>query len=119
MSQGDPFYLRFLVEDVASGTLTAANIDQVPSGLEGYLDLQFRMLRHAGHRPEHVEIFVYLLEAGALSRADLVSLVPSLNAFNFDDVLEEIRRFLLVHDGHYRLCHDRFREYFRAKAGLA
>jgi Helix-turn-helix domain len=118
VSGGDPFYLRFLVEDVASGTLTAANIDQAPSGLEGYLDLQFKILRRSGHRPEHKQIFCLLLEAGALSGADLIPLVPGLDAFNFYDVLDEIHRFLLVDDGHYRLCHDRFRAYFRAKAGL-
>lgn len=118
VSRGDPFYLRFLVEDVASGKLTGENIDQTPSGLEDYLDLQFEILARCGHRPEHVLICSLLLEADALSRSDLIALVPGLNAFNFDEVLDEIHRFLLIYDGHYRFCHDRFRAYFRGKAGL-
>jgi hypothetical protein len=118
VSEGDPFYLRFLVEDVANARLTADTIGQVPSGLEGYLDVQFKMFTRSVHRPEHVRIFSLLLEADALSRADLIWLVLGLDAFNFDHVMDEIHRFLLVYDGHYRFCHDRFRAYFRAKAGL-
>lgn len=118
VSDGDPFYLRFLVEDIANATLTAENIGQVPSGLESYLDLQFKMLTRSVHRPEHVRVFSLLLEADALSRTDLIWLVPGLDSFNFDDVIGEIHRFLLVYEGHYRFCHDRFRAYFRVKTGL-
>lgn len=118
VSDGDPFYLRFLVEDVARGTLTSENVNQTPSGLEGYLDQQFQMLADAAHLPEQVQICSLLLEADALSRADLMNTVPGLGPFNFDAVLGGIHRFLLVYDGHYRFCHDRFRAYFWAKAGL-
>lgn len=117
VSRGDPFYLRFLVEDVASGLLSRENVDQTPSGLEPYLDLQLEMLERSAHRPQHVEILGFLLEAGMLSRDDLLHMVGGLNWLNFDIVMREIHRFLLVHDDQYTFCHDRFREYFRAKAG--
>ncbi|SFG97905.1 ATP-binding protein [Streptomyces mirabilis] len=118
MSKGDPFYLRFLVEDMARGALTADDVTKVPSGLEEYLDAQFEALKRSGHRPEHVQILSFLLAADALSRRDLIALVDGLNAFNFDEIIGEIHRFLLLHEGRYTFCHDRFRQYFRVKAGL-
>ena len=118
ISRGDPFYLRFLIEDVACGVLTRANIDQTPSGLDSYLDLQLEMLERSAHRPQHVEILGFLLEAGVLSRADLMHMVEGLTWLNFDVILREIHRFLLVYDNQYSFCHDRFREYFKVKAGL-
>ena len=115
ISRGDPFYLRFLVEDVASGLLSSKNIDRTPSGLEPYLDLQLEMLERSAHRPQHVEILGFLLEEEVLSREDLLNMVNGLNWLNFDSVIREIHRFLLVHDGQYTFCHYRFREYFRKK----
>jgi hypothetical protein len=116
ISRGDPFYIRFLVEDAANGLLTAESIDRAPSGLEAYLDLQLEMLQRSAHRPQHVEILGFLLEAGALSRDDLMHMVDGLSWLNFDVVMREIHRFLLVHDNQYTFCHDRFREYFQSKA---
>ncbi len=118
ISRGDPFYIRFLVEDVASGVVTRQNVDQVPSGLDAYLDLQFEMLGRSAHRPQHAEILRQLLIAGEVSGEDLCILVPGLSWLNFDGVMREIHRFLLVHDRRYTFCHDRFREYFRIRSGL-
>jgi hypothetical protein len=98
--------------------LTRANIDLTPSGLDTYLDLQLEMLERSARRPQHVEILGFLLEAGALSRTDLMHMVAGLTWLNFDVILREIHRFLLVYDDQYSFCHDRFREYFKVKAGL-
>jgi hypothetical protein len=115
-SRGDPFYIRFLVEDVASGVVTRQNVDQVPSGLEAYLDLQLEMLGRSAHRPQHAEILRQLLIAGEVSEEDLCVLVPGLSWLNFDEVMREIHRFLLVRRRRYTFCHDRFREYFVTRA---
>ena len=111
-SQGDPFYLRFLVEDVARGLIHEANVDSVPSGLDGYLDQQRSLLNRSAHSRKHRDIIGFILEAdGALSRDDLIEMVPDLDLINFNDVLRDIHRFLLVHDDQYTFCHNRFKEY--------
>ncbi|MFF2468170.1 helix-turn-helix domain-containing protein [Streptomyces mirabilis] len=130
VSAGDPFYVRFLVEDAAVGMLTRDNIERTPTGLESYLDQQLEQLNRSAHRTEHVEILGFLLEAGTLSAFDLYNLVEGLNWLNFDTILREIHRFLLVHrrvlpgvqvqrgSEEYSFCHDRFRLYFRGRAGI-
>ena len=131
VSAGDPFYVRFLVEDAAAGVLTRDNVERVPTGLEGYLDQQLEQLNRSAHRAEHVEILGFLLEAGTLSGKDLCTLVEGLTWLNFDSILREIHRFLLVHrlaapgfaphrgNEQYSLCHARFREYFQGRrAGI-
>jgi hypothetical protein len=117
VSAGDPFYLRFLVEDVARGQLTVDNIDQTPTGLSLYLDQQLSQLNRSAYRPQHREILGFVLEAhGALARTDLLHLVPLLDGLNFDEVLRDIHRFLLVHKDQYTFCHSRFKEYFAARS---
>jgi len=112
-SQGDPFYLRFLVEDVAGGLINEDNVDSVPSGLDGYLDQQLSQLNRSAHSRELRDIIGLILEAdGALSRDDLIEMVPGVDMINFNDVLRDIHRFLLVHDHQYTFCHSRFKEYF-------
>ncbi|MFD8754932.1 hypothetical protein ACFV0O_28705 [Kitasatospora sp. NPDC059577] len=128
VSAGDPFYLRFLVEDAAAGVLTREIIHRTPSGLEGYLDEQFNQLARARRTEQHGEILALLLE-GPLSARDLMEQVPGLT-WDFDTVMQQIHRFLLfrrrsVPDGApsrsgeiYSICHDRFRQYFLSRIGL-
>jgi DNA-binding XRE family transcriptional regulator len=116
VSEGDPFYLRFLVEDIREGKLTPDNLDQTPSGLAGYLDGQLDQLNRSAHRSQHRDILGYILTAnGPLSRKDLINLVPGLDGLNFGEIIKDIHRFLLVHGDRYTFCHDRFRAYFVSK----
>ncbi|MFF0061402.1 helix-turn-helix domain-containing protein [Streptomyces sp. NPDC005279] len=127
ISAGDPFYLRFLVEDAASGLLRRDNIERTPTGLDAYLDQQLKQLSHSARRTEHVQILSLLLEAGTLTGRDLQATVKGLEWVHFDVIMREIHRFLLVHhraapgaerrggDEEYSFCHDRFRQYFRAR----
>jgi hypothetical protein len=116
VSGGDPFYLRFLVEDVERGDITAANLESTPSGLSGYLDRQLSMLNRSAHMPQQRDVLGFILAAkGPLSRADLTALVHGLDGINFNDVLSDIHRFLLVRDDTYTFCHERFKNYFSAK----
>ncbi|MFE1901870.1 helix-turn-helix domain-containing protein [Streptomyces yangpuensis] len=125
VSAGDPFYIRFLVDDAATGRLTRQTVMRMPTGLEGYLDQQLEQLYRSAHRAEHLRILSYLLKAGTLSGSDLVRGVPGLAWYNFDPIIREIHRFLLVQylDGplaglnrrSYSFCHDRFRQYFLSR----
>ncbi|WP_156179072.1 ATP-binding protein, partial [Saccharothrix sp. ST-888] len=84
VSEGDPFYLRFLVEDVEHGRLTPENIRRTPSGLYQYLDEQFDQLHRIQlHRvPDrdrqddvhlHAAVLGLILAAdGPLHRSDLL-----------------------------------------------
>jgi hypothetical protein len=117
VSGGDPFYLRFLVEDIAAGLLDETNVVATPEGLEGYLDQQLTQLNRSAHERQHRDILGLILDAqGALSRSDLIRMVPGVDGLNFDDVVRDIHRFLLVHDGQYTLCHGRFKDYFAGRA---
>ncbi len=44
ITEGDPFYLRFVVEYIRDGVIGAANIADTPRGLSDYLDMQFELL---------------------------------------------------------------------------
>jgi hypothetical protein len=116
VSSGDPFYLRFLVEDVERALLTVDNVDRTPSGLAPYLDEQLSHLNRSAHREQHVNVLGLILSAnGALHRSDLIRTVPGLTGLNFDDVLRDIHRFLLMHEEQYTFCHHRFKEYFASR----
>ncbi len=116
ISQGDPFYLRFLVEDVASGRITRGNIHLTPVGLEQYLDKQFSQLGQSAHLRQQQDILIQiLLEDGPLARRDLIGLVDNLTIFNFDEVLRDIHRFLQVRNDNYTFCHNRFQLWFKSK----
>ena len=116
ISAGDPFYLRFLAEDVAMGILDRATIERTPSGLPAYLDNQFAQLAASAHLLQQQEIIALILASDqALSRYDLIQNVDGLNWLNFDSIVADIHRFLLVFDNKYSFCHDRIREYCASK----
>lgn len=116
VSEGDPFYIRFIVEDVSQGLITLDNINHAPANLNEYLDLQFSMLDKSAYLPQQRDIIGLILEAYApLSRNELISMVEGLDGLNFDNVIRDIHRFLLVRDHRYTFCHNRFKEYFLSK----
>ena len=117
ISNGDPFYLRFLIEDIAYGAITHNNIDRVPTGLIEYLDTQLSILDRGAHLPQQRDILGIILEAySPVSRADLIGMVAGLNGINFQMVIKDIQRFLLVYEDMYTFCHNRFKEYFQSRA---
>ena len=117
-SAGDPFYLRFLVEDISRGIITAHNLKHVPQGYEQYLDSQFLQLGESIHTPQQQDILtIILLAEGPLSRNNLFDLVAGLTPYNFISVIRDIQRFLHVENEQYTFCHGRFKEYFAKKIG--
>ena len=115
VSGGDPFYLRFLVEDVEQGLLNSTNIQQAPSGLGDYLDKQFEYLDRAGGTDLHVLVLGRILAAyGPLHRSDLLDSTEGLTGGTLDRALRDVQRFLLRTGPHeYTFCHNRFKEHFR------
>lgn len=115
-TEGDPFYLRFLVEDIRDGIVGTANIADTPRGLNDYLDMQFELLSKSAESQQQRDILGYILHArGPLSRSLLISLVPGLDLMNFDVLTRGVRRFLLERNGEFTFCHERFRRYFESK----
>ncbi|HEU5383575.1 MAG TPA: TIR domain-containing protein [Ktedonobacteraceae bacterium] len=116
VSEGDPFYLRFLIEDVARGKVRPDNQHSIPSGLEAYLDKQFELLARSAYLPQQRMLLGLVIEAhGPLARDELITMIPGLDGINFETVLRDIHRFLLEYNNMFTLCHRRFKEYFYQK----
>ncbi len=119
ITEGDPFYLRFVVEDIRDSVITTDNITDTPRGLNDYLDMQFGLLSKRAASQQQRDILGYILHAkGPLSRSLLFSLVHGLDPINFDIVIRGVRRFLIEHNGEFTFCHERFRQYFEDKVSV-
>ena len=113
VSEGDPFYLRFLVEDISMGRINELNVNSTPTGLNAYLDLQLSILDRSAHLSQQRDILGYILDSySPLSRADLINLIDGLDRLNFNNIIRDIHRYLLVYNDCYSFCHYRFKEYF-------
>jgi hypothetical protein len=121
----DPFYVRLLAEDAALDHLTGAELAAQPRGLRAYLDRWWQDIKqHAGDAPTR-DLFGTLTAAlGPIGRGDLEAINPSLvddwAGDYFDDVLRQVRRFV-VGDAQrgYALAHPRLRQYLRATIKIA
>ena len=118
ISGGDPFYLHFLGQDIKSGAVTSDNVAQMPTRLNEYLDRQFEQLRRSltpAAAAAQKDLLGFLLVAkDKLTQADVMALTQ-IDEWDFDDVVNPLRRFLIQTETAYTLCHPRFADYFRAK----
>ncbi|MET0852237.1 MAG: TIR domain-containing protein [Candidatus Rokuibacteriota bacterium] len=117
----DPFYVRFLAEDLAAGHLTAETLASAPRGLQAYLDQWWGEIRAlAGEQPVRDLFGTLAVAAGPLRREELEAVQPSLvdewHADRFDEVVGRVRRFV-VRDpgGGYSLVHPRLREFVQGR----
>ena len=113
----DPFYIRFLAEDVASAEVAPEEIPAQPQGLEAYLDRWWKQIvQLAGDAPVR-DLFGTLAAAvGPIARTDLETINASLRddwaGDFFDQVLARVRRVVRQHkDGRYSLAHPRLHRY--------
>jgi WD40 repeat protein len=113
----DPFYVRFLAEDIRAGHVTPTTIARQPQRLEDYLKEWWKDIKRlAGDIPTR-ELFGTLAAAlGPLSRTDLEAVCPSLAdewaGDFFDEVLTKVRRLVIGNDDRgYALAHPRLRRY--------
>ena len=115
-SFGDPFFLRYLVEDIRDKPiLTIAELETQPRGLVKYLDVWWDQVRQfVGERPVRDFLGYLLVARGRIGRDDLsnISEEDALDGFVFENTLEKLRRFVIGNDEDgYALCHSRFRDY--------
>ncbi len=117
VSQGDPFYVRYLVKDIANGRISEAQIAQQPAGLESYLDGWWQQVSKALRNEEDIRnlLGILMVALGPLPSEDLFRLYPNMEWF-FDQILDPVRRFVIEHRGQlghssYALCHPRFQNY--------
>jgi hypothetical protein len=121
-SQGDPFYLHYLAQDVQDGVVTT--VEQVrdqPQGLNAYLDKWWDEVSRAAGEQAASDLLGYLLvAAGPVPRRDLtdISQTDALTGLTFRRTLDLVRRYLVGGDTDgYALCHPRFRDYVAAQVG--
>ena len=95
VSQGDPFYLHYLVQDIRDGRIGADDLARQPVGLTGYLDGWWRSVEEHTEQQSVNNLLGYLSIAhGPLTRADLITIRPddALQGRTIDGTLPTIRR---------------------------
>lgn len=119
ISEGDPLYLHFLVEDVQRGRITEKNVNQQPSGLNGYLEKWWKQLDEdvdVTRQETNALLGVLTIARGPLRVAELAGITPTLakGMLLKRELSGELRRYLIGngHDG-YALCHPRFADYLK------
>jgi len=115
-SRGDPFYLRFLLDDVQSGDIASlADLRKQPQEVEAYLGMWWQQVAASAKDKPVRDLLGYLLAArGLLVHRELVSIsdADDLDGWTFDGALAPVRRFVVgsAAEG-YALAHARFGEY--------
>ena len=115
VSQGDPFYLNSLVQDILQNKITAANIDQQPEGLDRYLGRWWQEVSEAATNQAVQDLLGYLLVAkGPLPRDCLIDISTddALNSWVFDPTHRKVERYVVGdRENGYLLNHPRFQDY--------
>ncbi len=113
----DPFYTRYLAEDISDGRVTAENLRDQPRGLEAYLDAWWQEIKRLAGDAATRDLFGTLAAAlGPIGRRDLEAVCPSLvddwAGDFFDEVLTKVRRQVVGdEESGYALAHPRLRTY--------
>jgi NACHT domain len=117
VSQGDPFYLRCLVQDLGRGRIASADeLRMQPAGLTAYFDKWWAQVSGSVKEEPVKDLLGYLLVSrGRLTRDELtgVSTEDKLDGFTVDSALEPPVQRFVVGDAEYgyALCHPRFQAY--------
>ncbi|MDA0165405.1 ATP-binding protein [Solirubrobacter ginsenosidimutans] len=121
VSEGDPFYVRHLVDDIRERRILSVEaLRKKPTGLKAYFDEWWKDVVTVVGVPGVADLLGYLLVArGPLTRDDLtdISEDDALAWDSVDTALDGVRRLLIgdADDG-YTLCHSRFATYSRTIA---
>lgn len=117
VSEGDPFYLRFLMDDMLLGTITPDNISRQPQGLTKYLELWWRQLNDDVNIST-IEVYALLgllsVAKGYLIPKDFagISTILSRGLLVRKELDGKLRRYLTGDLEHgYAVAHPRFAEY--------
>jgi hypothetical protein len=117
----DPFYVRFLAEDLAAGILTPETVRDTPRKLTAYLDDWYAEVAQAAGEAVARDVLATLVVAlGPIGPADLRRLYPSLApAWPFDplqSVLDRVHRLVLTDEaGAMSLAHPRLKKHLQER----
>ena len=120
-ADGDPFYLRVLIDDLLLGRIkTPEALATHPKGVDEYLRRWWNEIgKSEAMRQEVKDLLGYLLVAqGPISATELKDLSPddSLSGFTLDGALERVRRFIIGDaERGFSLSHWRFKDYLVRK----
>jgi hypothetical protein len=139
-SEGNFMYLRFVLPDIANGTLGAANVDDIrhlPQGLKDYYRRHWKAMRSADPEFQHYQEPIVCLLATACEPVTAPELlnwtvtywqqkgwkISDLSPLAVHDVLNAWRKFLNEDraDGEtcYRIYHSSFQDFLATEVGLA
>lgn len=122
VSGGDPFYLRFLVEDLQDGAITSVtDLRRRPTGLADFFAQWWQQVSDSGLAKPVRDLLGYLLVSlGPMTAAELaqISDEDELDEFTLDRALKDVRRFVVggAKQG-YALTHPRFQRYLADPGG--
>jgi hypothetical protein len=117
VSAGDPFYLKFLIEDLLKLAAPAvSDVRAKPSKIADYLDAWWEDATAQGEAKESVgDLLGYLVVAlGALRRDELIDIAEgdALRSTTIGGAIAAVKRYVIGNDeAGYTLCHPRFHEY--------
>jgi hypothetical protein len=116
VSGGDPFYLRFLVEDLRDGRISSVEeLRKQPDGLTDYFDTWWKQVSDSASEKRVKDLLGYLLVSrGLLNRDELTGISgdDDLDGFSFESALKPVRRFIVGDkEAGYALSHPRFQAY--------
>lgn len=98
-AQNDPFYLRIIAKEVASGEVaTIDDLRRQPQGLRNYIRDWWKDLNETAAEPAIACLISYLAVAmGPIMRADLVDIEDddALTGLSFDAALEKLERYVV------------------------
>ena len=116
ISKGDPFYVRFLLQDLSSGIIKIENLKSYPLSLDEYFEEQFRQLSMSMNVERASKIATQIVMSEIpVPKKELISMINGLNGWNFENTFNPIRRFFLNTEKGYIVCHNRFKDFFMKK----
>jgi len=122
VSGGDPFYLRFLVEDLQDGRIASIeDLSARPTGLAGFFTEWWQQVSDSMlARPVRDLLGYLLVSLGPMSADELaqISDEDDLDGLALDAALNDVRRFVIgdAQQG-YALTHHRFQRYLADPGG--
>jgi tetratricopeptide (TPR) repeat protein len=115
-SKGDPFYLHYLIQDVANRDIASLEeLSDQPEGIDDYFETWWAQITEAlGNESVKYLLGYLVVSKGGLTRADLadISSDDPLDSLVVDPAILRLQRFVLGDEKlGYRLCHDRFKDW--------
>ncbi|MBD3342056.1 MAG: hypothetical protein GF353_23350, partial [Candidatus Lokiarchaeota archaeon] len=112
-SEGDPFYLQFLIVDILDDNFDVMNLNKIPRGMQNYLLTEFRTLRKRVRGEDAINIIAVLSHnTDPIPEQNICELLKFKN-YEFDDLIEPIRRYIIKRADGYTIIHPRLKKYFK------